>query len=101
MEAMAAGCIPVVISKGGQKEIINDRHNGFLFDSWEELKNITLNIIRREVNIKQIRKNAVKNCRRFSNLNFKENLGSKSKRSLALEIFAKERMISPSLHLYA
>jgi len=76
VEAMAAGCIPVVISKGGQKEIINDRHNGFLFDSWNGLKNITLSIIRGEVDTEEIRKNAVKSCRRFSNSNFKRNLAS-------------------------
>ncbi len=74
VEAMAAGCIPVVINKGGQKEIINDKYNGFLFESWEELKNITLSIIRGEIDTKGIRKNAVKNCRRFSNINFKRNL---------------------------
>lgn len=74
VEAMAAGCIPVVINKGGQKEIINDGHNGFLFESWGELENITLSIIRGEVNTEEIRKNTVKDCRRFSNLNFKKNL---------------------------
>ena len=74
VEAMAAGCIPVVINKGGQEEIINDGYNGFLFDSWGELENITLSIIRGEVDTEEIRKNAVKDCRRFSNLNFKKNL---------------------------
>jgi glycosyltransferase involved in cell wall biosynthesis len=74
VEAMAAGCIPVVINKGGQKEIINDRYNGFLFESWEELENITIGIIRGEVDTKNISKKASKDCRRFSNSNFKKGL---------------------------
>jgi glycosyltransferase involved in cell wall biosynthesis len=74
VEAMAAGCIPVVINKGGQKEIINDRHNGFLFENWEELENITLRIIRGEVDTGKISKNAAQDCRRFSNSNFKKGL---------------------------
>lgn len=74
VEAMAAGCIPVVINRGGQKEIINDKYNGFLFENREELKNITLDIIRGEADTEKIRKNAVKSCRKFSNSNFKRNL---------------------------
>lgn len=74
VEAMAAGCIPAVINKGGQKEIINDGHNGFLFESCEELENITIGIIRGEVDTKKIGKNAAQDCRRFSNLNFKKGL---------------------------
>jgi glycosyltransferase involved in cell wall biosynthesis len=74
VEAMAAGCIPAVINKGGQKEIIDDGHNGFLFESCEELENITIGIIRGEVDTKNIGKNAAQDCRRFSNLNFKKGL---------------------------
>lgn len=74
VEAMAAGCIPVVINKGGQKEIIKNRYDGFLFNTWKELKDITLKIISEEENIEEIRKNAVKGCRRFSNSNFEKDL---------------------------
>jgi len=74
VEAMAAGCIPVVISEGGQREIISNGHDGFLFKNWQELKAITLDIIRGKVDIKGIKENAAKSCRRFSNLNFKRNL---------------------------
>jgi len=76
VEAMAAGCIPVVINKGGQKEIIKDGYNGFLFDSREELKSITLDIIRGKVDTNRIRENASGSCRRFSNEKFKDNLES-------------------------
>lgn len=74
VEAMAAGCIPVVINKGGQKEIITDGFNGFLFRSREELENITMGIIEGKVNTERIRKNAIKDCRKFSDIKFEENL---------------------------
>ncbi|MDY0027599.1 MAG: glycosyltransferase [Candidatus Humimicrobiaceae bacterium] len=74
VEAMAAGCIPVVINKGGQREIIKDGYNGFLFNSRQELKKITLDIIDGKVNIEEIRKNAVSSCRKFSNSEFEKNL---------------------------
>ena len=37
-EAMLAGCIPMVIGAGGQPEIVDDRINGFIWCSLEELK---------------------------------------------------------------
>ncbi|HEY4662390.1 MAG TPA: glycosyltransferase [Candidatus Humimicrobiaceae bacterium] len=74
VEAMAAGCIPVVINKGGQKEIIRNGYDGFLFDSLEELEDITIKIITGKINIDVIRKNAVESCRRFSSSNFKRDL---------------------------
>jgi glycosyltransferase involved in cell wall biosynthesis len=46
VEAMASGAIPVVVGKGGQPEIIEDGVNGFLFESWERMKEITLKICR-------------------------------------------------------
>lgn len=38
VEAMAAGCVPVVIGKGGQPEIVQHGKNGFLWDSLEKLQ---------------------------------------------------------------
>jgi glycosyltransferase involved in cell wall biosynthesis len=46
VEAMASGAIPVVVGKGGQPEIIEDGVNGFLFESWDRMKEITLEICR-------------------------------------------------------
>ena len=74
VEAMAAGCIPVVINRGGQKEIIRNGYDGFLFSSLEELKDVTIKIITGKINIDEIRKNAVESCRRFSSNNFKRDL---------------------------
>jgi glycosyltransferase involved in cell wall biosynthesis len=41
VEAMAAGCVPVVIRKGGQPEIVRHGVDGFLWDTLEELKGYT------------------------------------------------------------
>lgn len=35
-EAMAQGCVPVVFNGGGQREIVENGKNGFLFDTKEE-----------------------------------------------------------------
>jgi glycosyltransferase involved in cell wall biosynthesis len=44
VEAMAAGCVPVVINKGGQAEIVRHGVDGFLWDTLEELKAHTLSL---------------------------------------------------------
>ena len=41
VEAMAAGCVPIVIRKGGQPEIVEHGVSGFLWDTLEELKEYT------------------------------------------------------------
>lgn len=48
VEAMAAGCVPVVINKGGQREIVQHGVNGFLWDELEQLKEYTRLLIRDE-----------------------------------------------------
>lgn len=45
VEAMSAGCIPIVINKGGQKEIVDENINGFKWNTIEELIEKTNNII--------------------------------------------------------
>lgn len=45
VEAMASGCVPVVIKKGGQKEIVIDGQNGFLCETPEQLADKTLTLI--------------------------------------------------------
>jgi len=44
-EAMAAGCVPVVIAKAGQIEIVQNGINGFTFNSENELVEKTLYLI--------------------------------------------------------
>lgn len=40
-EAMAAGCVPVVIDKGGQREIVTHGKTGFLWNTLDELRAYT------------------------------------------------------------
>lgn len=44
-EAMASGCIPVVIAKAGQLEIVDHGESGFLFETGRELAAITRRLI--------------------------------------------------------
>ena len=46
VEGMAAGCVPVVIGKGGQPEIVSHGRNGYLWNSPEQLITYTLRLIR-------------------------------------------------------
>lgn len=45
VEAMAAGCIPVVIGKGGQPEIVENGVSGYLWHTLDELKSATLRLV--------------------------------------------------------
>jgi len=45
VEAMGVGAVPVVINAGGQKEIIKDGENGFLWNSISEFEKKTLKLI--------------------------------------------------------
>jgi len=66
VEAMAAGCIPVVIGKGGIKEIITPGEDGFLWQTKEELENLTFQLIKEVSLIKKISRRLKKSSKRFS-----------------------------------
>jgi len=66
VEAMAAGCVPVVINKGGIPEIIKTEKDGFLWTKKEELLKITLELIKDPLKIEKFSKEVVKSSRRFS-----------------------------------
>jgi L-malate glycosyltransferase len=44
-EAMAAGCVPVVINKGGPSEIVEHEVSGFVWDTLDQLKDYTARLI--------------------------------------------------------
>jgi glycosyltransferase involved in cell wall biosynthesis len=46
VEAMASGCVPVVIARGGQPEIVEPGGNGYLWRSREQLADFTFQLIR-------------------------------------------------------
>jgi len=74
VEAMDAGCVPIVVAKGGQKEIVQHGENGFLWHTLEELKSYTVKIMGDLGYAKRLRKQVVKNGSIYSYDVFSENL---------------------------
>lgn len=74
VEAMGSKCIPIVIKKGGQKEIIKHGLNGFLCNTPDELVEFTHNLIANPKTRLRIKKQAQKDATEFSLENFKRNV---------------------------
>ena len=70
VEAMGAGAVPVVINAGGQKEIVSDGIDGFLWDSIDELQSKTLELIKDETLLNKLSKQAIKSSKKFSKERF-------------------------------
>ncbi len=70
VEAMAAGCIPVVINKGGQKEIVEHGLNGFLWNTMEALTEKTLAIITEEIDTVELSIHARERAEHFDQVHF-------------------------------
>jgi glycosyltransferase involved in cell wall biosynthesis len=65
LEAMVCGCIPIVINKAGQTEIVEHGISGFLWNTLDELIELTLFTINNSKN-KEIALNAMKRTEIFS-----------------------------------
>ena len=74
VEAMAAGCVPVVIGKGGQLEIIEDKISGYLWETLEDLKGFTLELISNQNLQDKMSKNATRRAQNFSKSKFEESI---------------------------
>jgi L-malate glycosyltransferase len=46
VEAMARGCVPIVVRRGGQPEIVEDGSNGFLWETPDEFHEATVRCVR-------------------------------------------------------
>lgn len=66
VEASAAGVVPVVIGKGGQKEIIEEGKNGRLWTTKAQLYELTHSLISNPTQLASLSDAAIKNSRRFS-----------------------------------
>jgi len=73
VEAMAAGCVPVVIDKGGLKEIVR-RGAGERWGSVAELREKTRRLIKDEKRLSQLRAKAIASSKRFSKSKFNRRL---------------------------
>lgn len=74
VEAMANGLVPVVINAGGQKEIIDNNKNGFLWDTEKELIKYTLDLIQDENQLNKLSQNAINKAHTFSTDEFCKSL---------------------------
>ena len=72
VESMSAGCVPVVVNKGGHKEIIEDKKNGFIWNNQEELVNITFDLISTKGELASISKESLLSSKKFSQFEFKK-----------------------------
>ena len=71
VEAMAAGCIPIVVNKGGPPEIVRNGIDGFHFNSKEELIEKTLNLVKMEhKELKSLLENALLRSGEFTKEKF-------------------------------
>lgn len=70
VEAMAAGCVPIVFDGGGQKEIIEHGENGFLWKNEKELINYTLKIVNNDSLREKMSRKAIKRSKDFSKEKF-------------------------------
>lgn len=74
VEAMAGGCVPVVIGKGGQTEIVEHRKSGFLWNNLNELKDFTLKLINDFNLYKELSEGAIRKSKSFSKQKFTEKI---------------------------
>lgn len=70
VEAMASGCVPVVINLGGQREIVENDSSGFLWDSLEEFKSYSMKVAEDEKLRKRLSEGAVERSMVFSKAAF-------------------------------
>jgi glycosyltransferase involved in cell wall biosynthesis len=73
-EAMTAGCVPVVINKGAQPEIVQHGVNGLLWNTLEELRDYTLMLAGDEQLLARMSEAARLRANRFSRENFVKQL---------------------------
>jgi glycosyltransferase involved in cell wall biosynthesis len=64
-EAMSFGCIPIVVGKGGQPEIVSNGINGVLWDTLEDLKEGTLKLINDPEKREKLSNGAIETSRQF------------------------------------
>lgn len=74
VEAMSAGCVPVVLGKGGLKEIVTDGQSGFLWETLEQLEHFTIKIANDSHLIKNLSKAAKLQALKFDKKNFIKNI---------------------------
>jgi glycosyltransferase involved in cell wall biosynthesis len=70
VDAMSAGAVPVVINKGAQPELVEHGVSGFLWNTLDELKGYTLDLMRDESLRARMAAAAQERARKFSRAEF-------------------------------
>jgi glycosyltransferase involved in cell wall biosynthesis len=73
VEAMAAGCVPIVFNSGGQPEIVEHGINGYIWNTLEELKKYTILVAGDAPLREQLSQSARSRAQRFTRAIFKKN----------------------------
>ncbi|MFH1536149.1 MAG: glycosyltransferase family 4 protein [Patescibacteria group bacterium] len=66
VEAMAGGSVPIVVNKGGLKEIVISGKDGFLWVDSNQLKKLTTDLISNTKLLQKMSKDAVESAKRFN-----------------------------------
>lgn len=70
VEAMGVGAVPIVVSAGGQKEIVSDGVNGRLWSTTDELQHATRELIKRSDLLQRFAQQSVNDARKYSEERF-------------------------------
>lgn len=74
VEAMGAGVVPVVINAGGQREIVDDGKNGFLWNKTEELLEKTELLIKEGDLLKKMSLEAIEKAKVFNQEKYRQKI---------------------------
>ena len=72
VEAMAAGCAPIVINKGGQREILTNGLQPYLWNSLDECVEKTYQLINDPVQLHHVQLMAQERAQQFNQANFEQ-----------------------------
>ncbi len=72
VEAMSAGCVPVVINRGGQTEIVSDSGAGLLWETFDECVELTWGIANDSAKMAQYSEQAIARADRFTYAHFRD-----------------------------
>lgn len=74
VEAMAGGCVPVVIKEGGQEEIVEENKSGLFWEDVEELKDKTRKLVEDDKLMSELSKGAMDRSKLFSKEEFEKRI---------------------------
>lgn len=74
VEAMANGCIPLVINKAGQIEIVEQGISGYCWNNLDELRIQLLSLLKKTQEIKKMQYSAIERSKKYLYKNFQDNI---------------------------